>query len=1032
MAVPSVGDAPVNDKEQAQWFLHRLLPDQGICNIGFTLAVDCQLRWWPLQEALNHLLRRHPALRATFHATGTQLRKRFLPPDNGIPLETRPGTEEGLADQITALMATPLDVTTGPLVRGYLILLPSRSILCVAAHHLVVDAISMGVLLRELTELYTAYADGGVPPDRLAGEAAYHLEPDPDPAEIRYWVDHLRDVDPTCQSLGFARPTPARPTLAGGHLEYRLSADARRAVARMREGTRTTDNIVLLSAFYALLAAHGAGPVLAVGVMANARRGGVDPRVVGYHANTLPIQVRVDRDADFLTLVRQTRDSFMTGLEHGTIPFEAARHALPNRSEDWRLPLFRHSFNHRPRAQAGLTMAGQPVRVLEAFPGLSRLDIELLVFSESHETTVDAVYSTEIYRHDEIAALVARYEAMLVRLVDADDRPLSTLDVRQPADRELVLRTNATVHSGPSHVLPGVLTAARARPDRYAVGDWTYGRLSAAAQSVARALREHGVGVGDVVGLYAGRSPLLAAAVLGTWLAGAAYLPLDPAHPVRRNAFELTHAEAKVVLVDRAPPPDLSAGRAVIALGEATAVPPVDLPDLEVPTRPDDLAYVIYTSGSTGQPKGVEVTHRGLANVVDHFARELRVSPTDRVLWLTTYSFDISALELFLALSSGGHAVVAPDEARLDADRLRRLIVDRDVTVLQGTPTTWRQVVGRLDGELDGRRILCGGEPLTWPLADALLAAGCELFNVYGPTETTIWSTAARITRDPGGGEHRPDGAGPPIGRPVANTGVHVLDPAGHPVPPGMPGELWITGAGVARGYRTDPEHTARRFQTDPVAGRRYGTGDLVRQRLDGQLEFIGRQDRQVKVRGHRVEPGEVETLLEKHPEVVAAAVFTEPDPAGGVRLVAAVQPSDQLSTADPDDHLPARLREYLVEHLPSGAVPSRLVTLPRLPLTGNGKVDHTATATMAASRAPAHEPRRSYPQELQTLVTLWQEVLADPDLDADANFFLHGGHSVLAVHLAERVTTVLARPVTFEMVFEAPTPARLATLLAG
>jgi amino acid adenylation domain-containing protein len=471
-----------------------------------------------------------------------------------------------------------------------------------------------------------------------------------------------------------------------------------------------------------------------------------------------------------------------------------------------------------------------------------------------------------------------------------------------------------------------------------------------------------------------------------------------------------------VVLTDEQPPPECVAGRHVVPLaGQPSIEDTGALGAGLAAVAPDDLAYLIFTSGSTGRPKGVEVLHRGLAHLIRHFAEELVVTEGDRVLWMTTFGFDISALELFLPLCHGGGAVVAPDEARLRPELLLDLVTRHDVAIVQSTPTIWRLVAPRLGDELLGRHVLCGGEPLSAALAARLLRSGCTLSNVYGPTETTIWSTVARIepgTVDPVG-----------VGGPITGTAVYVMDDAGREVPSGVVGELCIAGAGVARGYAGQPELTGQRFRTDASRGRYYRTGDLATWRPDGTLVLLGRADRQVKLRGRRIELGEIEAALQRHPAVAAAAVVVRGDPQGNGRLIGYLQPTDPPGIALDLDEINRHLRGTLPYYL----VPAELLRLDTLPRSANGKVDYRALPEMTGLPRTAPEPAEPADPLVGALVAIWCEVLQRDDLGPHSNLFTSGGHSLLAAIVATRVGERTERPVSLLNVFEAPTPAELA-----
>ncbi|GAA4929167.1 hypothetical protein GCM10025331_11130 [Actinoplanes utahensis] len=935
--------------------------------------------------------------------------KRFLAADVEFPLSVDGATEQSLPGLLSERVIEPFELGDGGLlIRAHLVLLPGASVVLFVSHHLVIDYISTVILMTELPRLYESFAADGQAPPELDGIAAIHLEPPADQNVIDYWIKHLDGVDPGGMALPGARAITGRPTFAGARVGHEMSAAAVEAVARLRARTKVTQNLILLAAFYLLLARHGAGPAVVVGIPVTGRRK-LRGDVVGFHTKTLPVRVDVTDDLRVEELVQRTCGAFLEGLEHDDASFEDIQTVLASRSADWRVPLFRHSFNYRPLKEEDRYMAGAPIQLGEVHNGMSRLDMEWIFYGSDTAIEIATVYSTEVHEEKFVRSLFQRYEAILLEMAEGLAAPVGTVtgwsDLDRTADR--LLGTTGRPMSSPT-VLAAVAAHTAEHPDAPAVRHRgrtvTYGELMSKAAAVAGMLRENGLRPGEPVALFAGRGPDLLAAALGVWTAGGAYLPLDPEHPAVRLADQVADASVRFILAEAGAPAEMTGGRRVLPLAAAVGTEVAGIG--AGATDPEGTAYLIYTSGSSGRPKGVVVSHASLANLLHDFADRLEFAVTDKMLWLTTFSFDISALEVFLPLVAGGTVVIADDHDRVDASRLFRLVSDENVGVVQATPTTWRHIAGELAGQLAGRRVLCGGEPLSAVLAGRLLADGCRLFNVYGPTETTIWSTVAEL-RHP-----VPDPV--PIGVPIANTTVMVCTPEGRPVPPGVPGELWIGGAGVALGYHDRPDATAERFCDVPGRGRFYRTGDEVRQSDEG-LVFLGRTDRQVKIRGHRLELAEIESVLEHHPAVRAAAVVTEPDSAGHLRLVAAISPTGGGPVDD------SRLREHAARHLPAAAVPSRIVVLDRFPMTGNDKVDHRALGRLLApDGAPVVLP---VDPALRKLVMLWREVLGDNRLGPDANFFLSGGHSLLAVTLADRLTAEFGEGIGFDTVFDAPSP---------
>jgi amino acid adenylation domain-containing protein len=558
----------------------------------------------------------------------------------------------------------------------------------------------------------------------------------------------------------------------------------------------------------------------------------------------------------------------------------------------------------------------------------------------------------------------------------------------------------------PGTVLEAVFENVRRTPLAVAVLDGdrttTYRQLWDCAERTRSALLEAGAAPGAVVAIAARRGAELLGAVLGIWLAGAAYLPVDVEQPEQRKRHLLTDSGARIVLADD--PADLDVP--VLPLRPVANEPAGEPALAHVPDR-EDAAYLIYTSGSTGPPKGTWIAHRSLSNIAADFAERLRATPRDTTLWLTTFAFDMVNLELYMPLWSGGRIAVAPDAARVDGDALLGAIDRFDPGIIQATPTTWRAVLDRVAGRLGGRRIVTGGEMVPVPVARRLVDAGCEVHHAYGPTETTTWSTWGVLSRRLG---ERLD-----IGVPIRNTRVMVAGPDGRALPVGVRGELWIAGDGVALGYHRRPELNARRFGDHPDLGRFYRTGDMGRWRADGTLEIFGRADRQVKLRGNRIELAEVEGALLSHPDVAAAAAIVADD-----RLMAFIQAAP--GAGDPT----AQLWEHARRSLPRAAIPARFILVDALPVNANEKVDYLALNRNAAS------PGEPDDELVGAVLRLWRELLDREDLDSGSNFFTSGGHSLLGAKLLTRLEETLGPALRLADLFDAPTPARLAEVIRG
>ncbi|NUO56487.1 MAG: amino acid adenylation domain-containing protein [Hamadaea sp.] len=1030
LPVPVEPPRPLGPRQYAFWILQQLAPDSAVSNLTIVLRTERRLRWWPLHAAANHLVTRHAALRTRFpSAAGVPLRHISSADDVQLAVESVEVAEADLTGRLHAAARQPFDLSRELPIRATLYQITGGgSAVLLVVHHAISDAMSLSMLTDELARAYDGVAAGTGIPAELQGEATDDVaEPVSRPGDVAYWAGYLDGVDTTTMALPWARPSPARPTFAGGTIATALSPRTVSALASLRKSLGGTDNLILLAAFYLTLFRHGAGPDMIIGVPVTSRSTGAATGL-GFQVSTLPLRLTLDPQASFAALSRQVRDAFLNGIQHASVSIEEILAGLGHHSPDWRIPLFRHMFNYRPWDEGDVRIAGEKPTSPTLLRDDSRVDLQLTIL-DGQPPELMANYSAEVHDEADIVTLLARMELLLAAAADDPHRPVVELDMLSAAEREVIGEVNRTVRPEclDQTVLERFLSHAEANPQAIAVidgdTDYSYADLAGLARRVAARLTADGVVAGDIVALALPRSAPLAAAILGVWAVGACYLPVDAEHPSQRLAQQLADARAKLVLAESTQDIADSAGTQVVTWdevisggsgGEALGLP-----------ADAEAAYVIYTSGSTGTPRGVVVSHRNLANVVADFAGRLGVTAKDAVLWSTTTAFDISGLELCLPLSTGGTLVIAGAQAQVRPRELLDLVAKHDVSVVQATPTFWRTAAEVItDGELRGRTVLCGGEPMTAGLARDLLATGCRLFNVYGPTETTIWSTAVELSGDV---------TDPvPVGGPLANTTVFILDAYGAQQPPGLLGELCIGGAGVSLGYLNRPELTADRFP-DGEQGRYYRTGDLARWRPDGVLELFGRNDRQVKLRGHRLELPEIEGALRSHPAVAEAAVVIVGDPQGDAELRAFVILAPGASPA-----VSAELWPYLSQRLPSYALPSRLRVLDEFPVSPNGKTDYGALRALDVSGSdggplPADDERPDPNPELtQRLLVLWRDTLARPTLGESDHFFLNGGHSLLAAQLAGRVAEILGQDLPLRAIFDHPTARLLSAHLSG
>ena len=1010
------GGAGLAENERALWAFQQLVPHHAV-SVAVAIEMTGPARWWPMRRAVELVVARHPALRRSFPVLdGVPVRRQHHPDEIDIDVEVRPADPDGLAADLHRFAALPFDLGEPPLIRvGLFVLAPDRHVLCLVAHHLVMDAAGLGTVLTDLRRYHLALSAGLEPP--VAAPVPSRRLSGPGESAVRYWRERLAGFDASGMRLSEAAASPAAPTFAGAEVGRVVEMPTAR-LAEIRGRCRATDSTILLALYYLLLHEHGAAPDAVVGVMTDTRPEGADE--VGYHVTTVPLRVTVDAEVSFADLVARVSEEIIAGMERGAVPFELLAMERPDRSDPvwWRGALVRHCFNFRPE-QASDAPLGDGSRFHDVHTGLSRFDLELIVQPVAGVLRVSLRYATEIHDAAFAERFLDRFERVLGQAVTDPGMALADVDMRTARDRQVVAAANRTDVAWPAPtVFDMIVEAARDRPDAVAIthdGRTTsYGRLLSAAATVRDSVLRRGHGDHTIVALAAPRGAGTAAAAIGIWAAGGCYVPLDPGHPPRRLVRQLDEAGCELVVGGDDLPPECLDGRTRIPLPDPDAAAGTEPCRLEHRPGSADPAYIIFTSGSTGRPKGVRVTHGNLANVVRHFAAELDLDTSAAMTWLTTFAFDISTLELCLPLAVGGRLVVAPGESAARPEELLDLADRERVSVIQATPTTWRLAAGPAAGRLAGRTILCGGEPLPPRLARQLVATGARVFNVYGPTETTIWSTAAEVT----------DADAPiTVGRPIANTTVDVVDRYGRPRPVGLSGELWIGGAGVAAGYHGRPDLTSERFVTG--AGRHYRTGERARWSPDGTIEVLGRLDRQVKVRARRIELGEVEAALGTHPDVTAAAAIVVGGSDADARIAAfVVSERDDLAT---------ELWAHAGETLPAYAVPSGITVLAELPTTTAGKVDYRALAARPAeprARRPERTGARTDDETETALIGLWRSVLGDPGLDRDANFFLCGGHSLLAAQLAQTASDRFGVRLTMGSVFRAPTPAAFATLV--
>ncbi|RKE16987.1 non-ribosomal peptide synthetase [Streptomyces sp. TLI_171] len=977
---------PLTPAQHGIWLTERTLDTGAAYHLAVTLDLTGPLDAAALDRACAAVVARHPVLATQTAPDGTAA------PTATVAAPRRVECAAADLDRLLAAdRATPFD-PAGPLCRFTLYrCAPDRHLLLVTAHHLVFDGESKE---RLVTDLAAAYRGEPLAP------AAPLTTPRADvAAAAAYWADRWQE--PGLPVLPGLAPLPDHGTVAAPGAEHAFRIDGRRCADTART-LGVTRFELLTAAWHTLLARYG-NPAPTTAVELSQRRPG-EPVAIGPAVNELPLSAGTPTGT-FADRARTVRAELRALYAHRSVPLGRAVPGLTPRTA--LTPL---SISYRRRPQGAAPDFG-PVTAEVGWIGFAGTARNLL-----HLQLVDCgdeVLGSLQYRTDALAAeaaeLIARhYLTLLDSALAAPDTPLGELGLLTPDEHDAQLAAPEPRPALAATTVPALFAARAAeRPEAVAaVADdtpLTYRDLARLVAHAAAALAERGAGPGELVGVELSRGLDQLVAVLATMATGAAYLPLDPGYPAERLAHLRTDA-ALTLRITRSPeqPGDLTPADLAPRSADTPPLPPAPHPALP--------AYVLYTSGSTGRPKGVEIPHSALANVLGSLRDRLGATPADRWLALTSLSFDISAVELLLPLVTGGRVVLTPEDAHRDGPALLELIRRQQVTHVQATPSGWRLL---LDAGLTGTRLtaLTGGEALPAPLAAALTAATARLVNVYGPTETTIWSSCA----DPALG---PDRA-VTLGRPLDNTRLYLLDERLRPVPYGIPGELYLAGDGVAHGYLGRPGLTASRFLPDPygpAGSRMYRTGDLARRSPGGALEYLGRSDSQVKIRGHRIELGEIEARLATHPAVAQAAAALH----GTDQLVAYLVPTGAAPTA-------ADLRAHLAETLPAAVLPTAYLALDAFPLTPNGKLDRAALPQPAPARAEpapaaADLADRSEDATLAAVLAIWSEVLELDDLGPDEDLFDLGGHSLTITAMAARISRTLSVDVPLDVFFDEPT----------
>ncbi len=1049
--IPHVADQPLplSWAQERLWFLDQLEGPNSTYNMPLAIQLQGPLDIPSLGQALDELVQRHEILRTYFrNHGGTPMQ--WIEPAVSLDLElvdlqTVEVNEQTrrIQQQLAENAHTPFDLAKAPLLRTVLLKVAAEDhILLATMHHIVADEWSMGILIQELTTLYSAFTQGQSSP--LPGLTLQYrdfahwqrqwLQGDVLQRQLAYWQDYLTDA-PALLELPTDYPRPAQQTYRGQQQTFVLSPELCPQLKRLAQTTGTTLFMVLFAAFSLLLHRYSGQDDIVVGTpIANRNRSEIEG-LIGFFVNTLALRSQLTDSLTFTDLLEQVRQSALGGYSHQDVPFEQVVEAVqPDRNLS-HSPLFQVMFDWHSSSNAALELPGLTMTTLEPETVTAMFDLTLTM-TES-EAGIEGIweYSTDLFKPDTIERLTRHFQILLAGILAQPQLQVTQLPLLSQAERQQVLVSwNDTQVTYAQDLCIHQLFEQQVerQPDAIAVvfnGDTlTYQALNAQANQLAHTLQAQGVGSDTLVGIYLERSPALLVSLLAILKVGAAYLPLDIRYPQERIAYMLQDAAVSVLItqksgLDRLPQQDAQ----VICLDTHQDIVHAPVGNPVAPVAQDSRAYVIYTSGSTGQPKGVAVAHRSLVNA--YFAWEDAYQLKQRTsshLQMASFSFDVFTGDWVRALCSGAKLVLCPREILLDAEQLYSLICREAVDCAEFVPAVFRQLANYLENShqnLNFMRVLVVGSDF-WSMAEyqkfrRICGEQTRLINSYGVTEATIDSCYFELQGDDNAAD-----VAVPIGRPFANTQLYVLDPAMQPVPVGVTGDLYIGGAGLSLGYLHRPQLTAEKFIRNPFGpGRLYCTGDLARYQADGNVEFLGRRDQQVKLRGFRIELGELEATLQKHPQVREAIAIVRADDPSNKQLVVYVVTSNE-------DISPISLREFLKEQLPDYMVPNAFVYLDALPLTPNGKINRKALP------APEYQPPSDRlfvaPRnhlELQ-LSQIWSEVLKVESIGIVDDFFDLGGHSLLAVSLMSRIHEKLGHTLPLVTLFQGATIEQQAMLL--
>ena len=1034
---------PTSFGQQRLWFLDELNGASGSAYLVHgVIRMEGPLDPRILQQAVDTIIARHESLRTRFSVVDGEP-VQVITPELGLAIPTidlstltETERERELRRLAQREVRRRFDLATAPLLRVTLVRLDhDQHALLVTLHHIISDGWSGSIFVRELATLYEAAATTSPPdlpeltiqyPDYAVWQRQWLATDDVD-HQLHYWRQQLHQLP--VLTLPTDRPRPAIQSFRGGTRTTELPTQLIQRLDDLSRSENATLFMTTLAAFEVLLARLSGQDDFAVGTPIAGRTHPELEHLIGFFLNNLVLRARMAAETSFVDLLRGVRDTCLDAYANQDVPFERIVEDLQPARDLSRSPLFQVMFVLRNEPMPVLEFPGMRLRPINLDPGASKFDLTMILTPHEGGVRIELEYATDLFDPETVDRLLDRYRVLLKAIATDASTPIGQLPIIGSAEEDdLDTLARGPVSSESRASLPELVEAqVRRSPEATALmyrdEEISYRELNGRANQLATELKSRGVGPDRLVGVCLDRTPDLLVALLAVLKAGGAYVPLDPAYPPDRIDYMLTDSGAGLLITHSAIADRLGErpGEVVVIDRDWPQISRHDTADRPPRAHPDHLAYVIYTSGSTGRPKGVMVPHAGLVNFLQAMLIEPGLRAEDTLAAVTTFSFDIAGLEFYLPLLAGGRVVLVARDEAADGDRLAARLRAANATVLQATPSTWQLLLDAGWSAPPGFRALCGGEALPPDLAERMVAAGATVWNLYGPTETTIWSSRHQV-------ETVTAGAPVPLGRPIEQTQLYVVDGTLRRVPQGAAGELGIGGRGVVRGYLCRPGLTAERFVPDPFGepgARMYRTGDLVRLRRHGELEFLGRIDNQVKVRGFRIELGEIESALREHEGVREAAVVAREDRPGDKRLVAHVTP------VEGSDGLERALRDRLSTRLPDYMMPAMFMFHDGLPRTPNGKIDRNALPAPDGDRpevATDYVAPRT-PLERQ-IAEMFARALGVDRVGLRDDFFELGGHSLLAAKLLAGLRQDFHVELQLQSLFFTPTVENIASIV--